>query len=154
MNESRSSAHDSSSTVPSSLLGFDYGEKRIGVAVGQSLTRTATPLEIVAVRGGQPDWARIGALIDAWHPDALVVGNPLNMDGTRQPVTDSADRFARRLAGRFGLPVFRADERLSTHDAKNLLRRTRDLDAVSAKLILETWLAGQADAQSAPGEAP
>jgi putative Holliday junction resolvase len=71
------------------------------------------------------------------------------MDGTRQPVTDSADRFARRIEGRFGLPVFRADERLSTVEAKNLLRRTRNLDAVSAQLILETWLASRAEGHGA-----
>jgi putative Holliday junction resolvase len=134
---------------PASLLCFDYGEKRIGVAVGQSLTGTATPLEIVAVRRGRPDWERIDALVDEWRPDAVVVGNPLNMDGTRQPVTDSADRFARRLEGRFGLPVFRADERLSTVEAKNLLRRTRNLDAVSAQLILETWLASHTEGNGA-----
>lgn len=130
---------------PTRLLCFDYGEKRIGVAVGQRLTGTATPLETVAVRRGRPDWDRVAALIDEWRPDALVVGNPLNMDGTRQAVTDSADRFAHRLKGRFSLPVFRADERLSTVEAKNLLQRTRDLDAVSAQLILETWLAGRAE---------
>lgn len=134
---------------PASLLCFDYGEKRIGVAVGQSLTGTATPLEIVAVRRGRPDWERIDALVHEWRPDAVVVGNPLNMDGTRQPVTDSADRFARRIEGRFGLPVFRADERLSTVEAKNLLRRTRNLDAVSAQLILETWLASRAEGHGA-----
>jgi putative Holliday junction resolvase len=136
-------------TDPARLLCFDYGEKRIGVAVGQSLTGTATPLEIVAVRHGRPDWERIDALVDEWRPDAVVVGNPLNMDGTRQPVTDSADRFARQLEGRFRLRVFRADERLSTVEAKNLLRRTRNLDAVSAQLILETWLASRAEGNGA-----
>lgn len=136
-------------TQPSRLLGFDYGEKRIGVAVGQSLTGTATPLESIPVHRGRPAWERISALIADWRPDALVVGNPLNMDGTRQAVTDSADRFAGTLEKRFGLPVFRADERLSTREAKNLLRRTRDLDAVAAQLILETWLAGQADRKRA-----
>lgn len=143
MNRPKSPAPRASRSDPASLLCFDYGEKRIGVAVGQSVTGTATPLEIVAVRRGHPDWERIGALVDEWQPDAFVVGNPLNMDGTRQVVTEGADRFARQLGGRYGMPVFRADERLSTVEAKNLLRRTRDLDAVSAQLILETWLASR-----------
>lgn len=154
MNRPKRTPREAPRTDPSSLLCFDYGEQRIGVAVGQSLTGTANPLEIVAVRRGRPDWERIAALITQWRPDALVVGNPLNMDGTRQAVTDSADRFARRLEGRFGLPVFRADERLSTIEAKNLLRRTRDLDAVAAQLILETWLAGRGGGKrvAAPGD--
>jgi len=149
VNRTKNQARNTPRTDPSSLLCFDYGEKRIGVAVGQPLTGTATPLETIAVRRGLPDWERIEALIAEWRPDAFVVGNPLNMDGTRQSVTESADRFARQLGGRFGMPVFRADERLSTVEAKNLLRRTRDLDAVSAQLILETWLAGRAEAERA-----
>jgi putative Holliday junction resolvase len=151
VNRPRNSARSDHRTEPSRLLCFDYGAKRIGVAVGQSLTGTATPLEIVAARRGRPDWNRIAALIAEWRPDALVVGNPLNMDGTRQEATDAADRFARRLEGRFGLPVYREDERLSTVEAKNLLRSTRDLDAVSAQLILESWLAGRADGNRAAG---
>lgn len=123
------------------LICFDFGEKRIGVAVGQRLTGTANPLETVAVRNHRPDWRRIGELVEQWQPCALVVGSPLTMDGTRQPVSDAADRFARRLAGRFGLPVHRADERLSTFEARKRLQRTDKLDAVAAQVILESWLA-------------
>jgi putative Holliday junction resolvase len=126
---------------PLNLVCFDYGEKRIGIAVGQDLTSTATPLETVAVRNGRPDWQRIAEIIEGWRPGALVVGRPLNMDGTRQPMTDAADRFARRLEGRFHLPVHRADERLSSYEARHRLRRERDLDATAAQVILETWLA-------------
>ncbi|MBI2993564.1 MAG: Holliday junction resolvase RuvX [Gammaproteobacteria bacterium] len=132
------------------LLCFDYGEKRIGVAVGQNLTATATPLEIIESRRGRPDWRRISVLIRDWQPQALIVGNPLNMDGSRQPVTDAADRFARQLAGRFGLPVHRADERLSTFEATQRTGMGSGVDAVAAQAILETWLAGQA----APGRPP
>ena len=126
------------------LLGFDYGELRIGVAVGQTLTGTATPLETVAVNNGKPDWARIDALVGEWRPGALVVGDPLNMDGTSQPMTEAAGRFAATLAKRYRLPVYRADERLSSWVAKARLRNTRNLDPVAAQAILETWLSHHA----------
>lgn len=123
------------------LICFDYGEKRIGVAIGQRIIGIATPLETIRVRNGRPDWPRIALLIKRWRPAALIVGHPLNMDGSRQPVTDAADRFAKRLAGRFGLPVHRADERLSTFEARDRTGRSADLDAVAAQVILESWLA-------------
>lgn len=123
------------------LLCFDYGEKRIGVAVGQQVTGTATALEIVAVRHGRPDWERIGTLVRDWQPAALVVGLPLDMDGERQPVTDAADRFARKLAGRFRVPVHRADERLTTREARRQAPGLENVDAEAARIILESWLA-------------
>lgn len=128
---------------PGTLLCFDYGEKRIGVAVGQQVTGTASALEIIAVRHGRPDWERIEMLMCDWRPQALVVGNPLNMDGTRQPVTDAADRFARKLAGRYRLPVHRADERLTTVAARRQVRGRARVDAEAASVILESWLADQ-----------
>lgn len=122
------------------LICFDFGEKRIGVAVGQTITATATPLETVQVRNNIPDWDRIAELIDQWRPSALVVGQPLNMDGTRQLLTDLADRFARQLEDRYRLPVHMVDERLSTYEAKNRLREINNLDPVAAQVILESWL--------------
>lgn len=145
MNRPAQSAGDTAPARPASFLGFDYGTERIGVAVGQSLTGTATPLETLAVRRGRPDWDRVRVLLDQWQPAALVVGTPLNMDGTPQPLGARADRFARQLAGRFGLPVHRADERLSSVEARQRLGRSRDLDAVAAQVILETWLSEHAD---------
>ena len=133
------------------MLCFDYGEKRIGVAVGQQVTATASALEIIAVRHGRPDWERIEILLRDWQPQALVVGNPLNLDGTRQPMTDAADRFARKLAGRFRLPVHRAEERLTTHAARQQVRGRVKVDAVAAKVILESWLAEQRPVASASG---
>ena len=136
-----------------SLICFDYGKKRIGVAIGQRLTGTATPLETVAVRNGRPDWKRIESLILEWRPAALVVGHPLNMDGTSQTMTAAADRFARKLSGRFGLPVHRSDERLSSFEAGERTGRRHDLDAVAAQVILESWLAEHpADAAGLPRE--
>ena len=136
---------------PGALLCFDYGEKRIGVAVGQHVTATATALEIVAVRHGRPDWERIETLVREWQPQALVVGNPLNLDGTRQPCTDAADRFARKLAGRFRIPVHRADERLTTFAARRQVPGRVKVDAEAAKVILESWLAMQQPAPAATG---
>ena len=122
------------------LICFDFGEKRIGIAVGQTITATATPLETVHVRNNKPDWNRISELIDQWRPTALVVGLPLNMDGTRQLMTDLADAFARQLENRYHLPVHLVDERLSTIEAKHRLRDIENLDPVAAQIILESWL--------------
>jgi putative Holliday junction resolvase len=96
------------------LLCFDYGTKRIGVAVGQSITGTASPLDIIHVHNNKPDWKAIAHLIDNWKPDALVVGVPLQMDSKRQDMTIAADKFARQLEGRFHLQVYGIDERLSS----------------------------------------
>ncbi len=125
---------------PATLLCFDFGTKRIGAAVGQTLTDTATPLEIIPVRNNRPDWDRIGALIAEWQPQALVVGNPLNIDGSRHPITDRADAFARKLHGRYRLPVKRADERLSTVEARSRQQNGDAVDHVAAQVILEGWL--------------
>ena len=137
---------------PRTLIAFDFGEKRIGTAIGQTVTRTATPLETVRVRRTKPDWNTIDRLIDAWKPDALVVGLPLNMDGTEQWITAHARRFANRLHGRSGLPVHLADERLSTREAWTRLvesgSRRDGPDPVAAQVILEGWFAAHSDAES------
>ena len=127
------------------LIAFDFGEKRIGSAVGQTLTGTATPLETIRVRGTGPDWDAIDRIIAAWKPDALVVGLPLNMDGTEQWITRRAKRFAGGLRSRSGLPVHMADERLSTREAWERLiergSRREGPDPMAAQVILEGWLA-------------
>ena len=129
----------------STLLAFDYGQKRIGVAVGQSLTGTATPLQTIPVKNNRPDWPAITKLVETWSPDALVVGLPLNMDGSEQDMSDQARRFSRRLHGRYHLPVHLADERLSTRVARSRMTdRGDDADAVAAQVILEGWLASPA----------
>jgi putative Holliday junction resolvase len=125
-------------------LGFDYGTKHLGVAVGQTVTGTATPLTTLAVRDGKPDFDRIEALIKEWQPSVLVVGEPLNMDGSEQIMTVKARRFARQLAGRFRLPVETADERLSTVEARRIMATQGRLDQadhpLAACVILESWL--------------
>ena len=125
------------------VLGFDYGTKRIGVAVGQTLTRSATPIDIVEFKQNKPDWKHITRLIQQWDPNALVVGVPLCMDDQKQAMTAASERFSRQLQGRYQLPVFTIDERLTSWEAKNRLKSSRDIDAVAAQVILETWFSQQ-----------
>lgn len=122
------------------VMGFDYGLRRIGVAVGQRLTGTASPIAIVGARDGIPAWDRIEKLIAEWHPVCLVVGLPLNMDGSRSEMTQRAEKFSRRLKGRFNLPVETIDERLSSREARDLSGRDDSLDAIAAVVILQSWL--------------
>ena len=127
------------------LLCFDYGESRIGVAVGQTLTGTATALTTLNARYGRPRWDEVRALLDEWQPDALVVGLPLNMDGTEQDLTERVRRFARRLEDRFQLPLHFADERLSTREARQMEsagKPREGRDALAACVILEGWMNG------------
>src|SRR5690606_37388405 len=127
------------------LLGFDYGTRQIGVAVGQMITGQARELCPLTARDGVPDWGRIEALLREWQPDALVVGLPVNLDGSPRERSARAAKFARRLNGRFNLPVHTHDERLTTYDAEGRrLRqgetggyRERPVDAVAAALLLE-----------------
>lgn len=128
-------------------LGFDYGTHKIGVAVGQSLTATATPLQTLGTVNGRPDWQRIARLLEEWRPDVLVVGHPFEMSDREADNAEGAKRFARQLHGRFHLPVHMADERLTSREAWARLGREagRDptrVDSYAAKLILETWFNG------------
>jgi putative Holliday junction resolvase len=127
------------------LLGFDFGPRNIGVAVGQTVTASATALETVRAQGQRPNWQRLEAIIREWQPDAAVLGLPFNMDGSEEEWTPLVQRFGRQLQGRFGLEVHLVDERLSSLEARRQLavaRGTADprVDAQAAKLILETWL--------------
>jgi putative Holliday junction resolvase len=135
------------------LLSFDYGEKTIGVAVGNSNTCLAHPLTTVRVIRGRVDWQAISGLIDEWNPVALVVGLPLNMEGGDNPVTPKARKFGNRLNGRYNLPVHMVDERLTTRDARTQLynagvvekRHKPVLDKLAAQSILQTYLSEQAE---------
>lgn len=124
------------------LLGFDHGRKKIGIAVGQTVTGTARALQSLPARDGQPDWDRVAALLAEWQPQALVVGRPLYLTGDTSETTAAAERFARRLHGRFGLPVHLMDERLSSQTARRLEAEEKDadIDAQSARIILQDWL--------------
>jgi putative Holliday junction resolvase len=129
------------------LIAFDYGEKHIGVAVGQTLTSTANALETIRVTRANPDWNAISRIVETWNPDALVVGLPLNMDGSEQTVTRRARRFGNQLLGRYRLPVHLVDERLTTREARDRLagegRAGCDDHPVAAQIILESWLNDQ-----------
>lgn len=130
------------------LLGFDFGMKRIGVAVGQTVTQSARPLVTLKANQGVPQWELVDKLIKSWQPDALIVGIPLNMDGTEQPLTEVAREFSQSLQKRYELPVYGMDERLSTKDARERLfnqggykaLQEGQVDSVAAQLILENWL--------------
>ncbi len=129
------------------VLAFDYGLKSIGVAVGQSLTGSASTLKALKAQDGTPDWQQIEQLLKEWQPAFVVVGLPLNMDGTEQPFTARVHKFVNRLHGRFGVQVKTHDERLTTVDARADLfaqggfkKLSKDaVDCWSAKLILESY---------------
>lgn len=140
-----------SATTPereASILAFDFGTRRIGVAVGNTLVRSAHPLTTIDAADNRERFAAIAALIDEWQPDAVVVGVPLHGDGTVHAMTRRAQRFARQLAGRFGVPVIEVDERHTTQSASAVLRERggggrnarEERDAVAAQLILQAYL--------------
>ncbi len=135
--------------APEQVLAFDFGLKHIGVAVGQTLTKTATPLTTLRARDGKPDWVSVRELVTHWRPARLVVGLPLNMDDTESEMSGRARRFAERLAAETSLPVVLADERLTSYASRGERRpgggkqSTSDASsehAAAAALIAETWL--------------
>ena len=139
------------------VLGFDVGARRIGVAVGSAFGSGARPLAVVDVHTGGPDWDRIERLRREWRPDGLVVGDPMQLDGGDQPIRKAAQAFARELRKRTQLPVVMVDERNSSQEAARRFaeeradgkRKRRDaelLDAVAAAVIVDRWLAAPADA--------
>ncbi|HEY5738904.1 MAG TPA: Holliday junction resolvase RuvX [Gammaproteobacteria bacterium] len=124
------------------VIGFDYGSKWIGIAVGQTLTRQARPLG--AIKTG--DWNAIKQVIDDWRPQRLIVGLPMNMQGEQQEMSARAERFGRQLEGRFGITTSCIDERLTTREAYTVAidsgeRKTKQqIDSLAAALITESWL--------------
>ncbi len=141
-------------------LGFDYGAKRIGLAVGDAVTGSARPLPTLA-NGRQPDWDKLGKALKEWRPAGCVVGLPVDLDGNDQAITTQARAFAEQLRSRYGVPVYLCDERLSSRAADDELRNARadgrktrrvrsgDRDGVAARLILEQWLASPAAREAA-----
>lgn len=132
------------------VLGFDFGTKRIGVAVGQSITGTATPLMNLNAKEGIPDWNQMTRLVNEWQPHVFVVGIPYNMDGSESEMSLRAKKFARRLQARFNRPAHGVDERLSSWEARGRLaalakedKQRLPLDSYAAVLIIEHWLTEQ-----------
>ena len=139
------------------VLGFDVGARRIGVAIGSAFGHGARALAVIDVHGGQIDWASVDRLHKEWRPDGLVVGDPMTLDGGDQPIRARARAFAAELKARYGLPVVMVDERASSIEAAQRFavdraegrRRRRDavaLDAVAAAVIVERWFAAPRDA--------
>ena len=140
------------------VLSFDYGLRRIGVAVGDTLTGTAEALATIDARDGEPDWHALGRCIADWRPAAIVVGVPYNMAGQNDWLTTAALRFADRLGEQYGVEVHRVDERLSSREAEDDLRERRrsgaktrrvrrgEVDREAARILLLQWLRAQ------PGE--
>jgi putative Holliday junction resolvase len=129
------------------LMGFDFGLKHIGVAIGQTITGTASPLTTIAAQNGLPDWKTLDTLISDWQPTTLVVGLPLNMDGSMSDMAHRAQHFAKQLEERYHKPSHCVDERLTTQAAEQwfLEHHARhpskgELDALSAVIILEGFL--------------
>jgi putative Holliday junction resolvase len=139
------------------LLAFDFGARRIGVAVGTTRLRTARPLTTIDTERNDQRFTAIAALIEEWQPDRLVVGVPLHADGTEHGMTARARRFAHQLEGRYRLPVVQVDERHTTQLARSALqaegrggREHRALrDAVAAQIILQAYLDTPDDARTA-----
>jgi len=153
---------DSLSSEQARLLGFDYSQNKIGIAVGQRLTNTASALTTLICHHKKIDWEAIDDLFRQWKPDGCVVGLPLNMDGTEQDTTQRAKNFGKQLKARYNLPVFYVDERLTSREASQMLgygghtsplRQSRigkkinqkqqqghNIDQFAAQLILQDWL--------------
>ncbi|MDR5893627.1 Holliday junction resolvase RuvX [Halomonas mongoliensis] len=133
------------------ILGFDFGTRRIGVAVGNELLASARELDPLPARDGIPDWQQVARLVEEWRPDLFVVGLPLTAEGDEQPMSTRARKFGKRLFGRFGVPCEMVDERGSTGEAKVIARelghrgnyREASVDGISAVLIVERWFAAR-----------
>lgn len=130
--------------APGYYLGFDFGLKYIGIAIGQTISKTSNPVSILDVSAGI-DWQSITSLIKEWSPSGLVVGVPLTADGKTTDLLEAIERFSRQLSNRYHLPVYHIDEHLSSHAAKDLLnqspqRKIDRLDDAAAAVILQTWL--------------
>jgi putative Holliday junction resolvase len=139
----------SAKLTSTTYLGFDFGTKKIGIAVGQTSTCSAHPLQTVRSLNQTPNWEIIGKLIKEWQPIGLVVGISRQQDGSDNPVTPRMLKFCRQLEGRYVLPVYQQDETLSTFEAKQLLFDDAGVDCgvlwavqdqIAAQLILQSWL--------------
>jgi putative Holliday junction resolvase len=133
------------------VLAFDYGLRQMGVATGQTLTNSAQGLCILKANDGVPNWDQISKLLEEWKPNLVLVGLPLNMDASESELSRLARKFARRLQGRFNINVLMVDERLTSQDAKTLVRNENNegksgrmdvtkIDHLAAALILQSWL--------------
>ena len=127
-------------------MAFDFGTKNIGIAIGQEITKTASTFYSIHANDGLPDWVELDMIIKEWNPNLFVVGDPLNMDGTRSKIQDSSDKFSSALSKRYDINIEKTDERLSSREAKERLENiqmgikdSRNKHSISAQIILEDW---------------
>ena len=120
-------------------MGFDFGMKRIGVAVGQKVTQTASGLTVVQACDGIPRWEYLDKIVLDWQPEKFIVGLPLNMDGSKSEMSQKAHKFSRRMSSRYNIQSEMFDERLTSFEARGHEEKTH-IDAIAARLILESWL--------------
>jgi len=129
------------SIVTGVVIGFDFGLKRIGVAVGQTITKTAPPADIVTSKDGKPDWVHITKLFEQWQPHAILVGLPMRLNGEEQSLTQPARKFGQRLSGRYNRPIFYIEEQLSSIEAEQRVKKScQHIDDHAAQIILQNWL--------------
>jgi putative Holliday junction resolvase len=132
------------------MFALDYGTKKLGVAVGQTLTRTAMGIAVIPVKTGEPDWVQLDALVQRWKPGAFVIGMPYNMDGSESTMSEAAKHFALTVSARYDKHCYTVDERLSTREAREITRENAErigkkyndrakVDAMVAQLLLESW---------------
>ncbi|CAL4324284.1 Holliday junction resolvase RuvX [Buchnera aphidicola] len=130
------------------ILSFDFGTKNIGVAVGQKITKTASALKNITVKNGIPNWKNISSIIKYWKPKLIIIGYPLNMDGTKQKITQKVHIFAKNIQLKYNIHVELHDERLTTVESKTILYeyggykklKKNNIHSLSAIIILESWL--------------
>ncbi|MDA9610822.1 Holliday junction resolvase RuvX [Gammaproteobacteria bacterium] len=124
------------------ILSFDFGTKKIGVAVGQTKTRTSSPLEVIFNKNNLTDWNRIHLIVDEWKPELILVGKPLNMDGTDSDIMKTVNVFFKKLLTTTNIPCEYVDERLTSFEARQNLSeiKTDLIDAHAAKILIDHWL--------------
>ena len=127
-------------------MAFDFGTKNIGIAIGQEITKTASTFYSIRANDGLPDWVELDIIVKEWNPNLFVVGDPLNMDGSRSKIQDSSDKFSTALNKRYDIRIEKTDERLSSREAKERLENiqmgikdSRNKHSISAQIILEDW---------------
>ena len=123
------------------IIAFDYGEKKIGVAVGQTSTNTSSPLKIIFNKDNKTNWISISSLLDEWKPDLILLGKPLNMDGSDSEIMKKVDKFYKELKSIYDADIEFVDERLTTFEAREILKDEKhdNVDAHAAKILIDNW---------------
>ena len=123
------------------IIAFDYGEKKIGVAVGQTSTNTSSPLKIIFNKDNTTNWISISSLLDEWKPGLILLGKPLNMDGSESEIMKKVDKFYKELKSIYDADIEFVDERLTTFEAREILKGEKqdNVDAHAAKILIDNW---------------